>query len=89
MTFKSDAMFEEKMTLGSKNNLRNLVNFNASSSKSKNFHFNVVILPKVYYVLAKKEKIILEKYACYAVGLKQSMEGTLKVVGKICDNSLG
>ena len=30
MTLKSDAKFEEKLTLGSKNNMRNLVNFNAS-----------------------------------------------------------
>ena len=30
MTLKSDAKFEEKLTLGSKNNMRNLVSFNAS-----------------------------------------------------------
>ena len=28
MTLKSDAKFEEKLTLGSKNDMRNLVNFN-------------------------------------------------------------
>ena len=38
MTLKSDATFEEKVTLGSKNNMGNLVNFNASSSKSENLH---------------------------------------------------
>ena len=31
VTLKSDAKFEEKLTLGSKNDMRNLVNFNASS----------------------------------------------------------
>ena len=36
MTLKSDAKFEEKLTLGSKNDMRNLVNFNASSGKSEN-----------------------------------------------------
>ena len=34
MTLKSDAKFEEKRTLGSKIDMRNLVNFNASSGKS-------------------------------------------------------
>ena len=41
MTQKSDAKFEEKLTLGSKNDMRNLVNFNASSGKSGNLHFDV------------------------------------------------
>ena len=39
MTLKSDAKFEEKLTLGSKNDMRNLVNFNVSSGKSEHFHF--------------------------------------------------
>ena len=33
MTLKSDAKFEEKLALGSKNDMMNLVNFNASSGK--------------------------------------------------------
>ena len=48
--------FEEKLTLGSKNDMRNLVNFNASSGKSENLHFDVLLLSKVYYVLAKKHR---------------------------------
>ena len=48
MTLKSDPKFEEKLTLGSKNDMRNLVNFNASSGKSENFHFDVLLLSKVY-----------------------------------------
>ena len=47
---KSDAKFEEKLTLSSKNDMRNLVNFNASSSKSENLHLDVLLLAKVYYV---------------------------------------
>ena len=50
MTLKNDAKFEEKLIFGSKNNMRNLVNFNASSGKSKNLHFDVLLLSKVYYV---------------------------------------
>ena len=44
MTLKSDAKLEEKLTLGSKNNMRDLVNFNASSDKSENLDFGVVLL---------------------------------------------
>ena len=54
MTMKSDAKFEEKLTYGSKNDLRNLVNFNASSSKSENLHFDWLLLSVAYKVLAKK-----------------------------------
>ena len=54
MTLKSDVKFEEKLTLSSKNDMKNLVNFNATSSKSQNLHFGVLLLSKVYYVWAKK-----------------------------------
>ena len=54
MTLKSDAKFEEKLTLGLKNDMRNLVNFNVSSGKSENFHFNVLLLSIAYKVSAKK-----------------------------------
>ena len=43
MTLKSDTKFEEKLNLGSKN-VRNLVNFNASSGKSENLHVDVLLL---------------------------------------------
>ena len=46
----SDAKFEEKLTLGFNNDMSNLVNFNASSSKSENLHFDVLLLSKVYCV---------------------------------------
>ena len=41
MTLKNDAKFEEKLTLGSKIDMMNLVNFSASSGKSENFHFHI------------------------------------------------
>ena len=44
MTVNSNAKFEEKLTLVSKNDMMNLVSFNASSSKSKNLHFDVLFL---------------------------------------------
>ena len=53
MTLKSDAKFEEKLTLGSKNDMRNLVNFNVSSGKSENLHFDVLLLSIAYKFSAK------------------------------------
>ena len=49
MTLKSDEKFEEKLALGSKNDMRNLVNFISSSDKSENLNFDVPLLSKVYY----------------------------------------
>ena len=45
---------KRKMTLGSKNHMRNLVNFNASSGKSENLHFDVLLYSTAYKVSAKK-----------------------------------
>ena len=47
MTLKGDVKFEEKLTLGSKNDMRNLVNFNASSGKSDNLHLDMLLLSRV------------------------------------------
>ena len=46
MKLKSDPKFERKLTLGSKNDMRNLVNFNVSSGNSKNLHFDVLLLKR-------------------------------------------
>ena len=54
MTLKSDEKFEEKFTPGSKNDMNNLVNFNASSGKSENLHFDVLLLSISYKVSAEK-----------------------------------
>ena len=54
MTLKNDAKFEEKATLGSKNNMRNLVNFTASSGKSEILRFGALLLSIAYKVSGKK-----------------------------------
>ena len=54
MTLKRDRNFEEKLTFCLKNNMRNLVNFNASSGKSENLLFDGLFLSKVFNVWAKK-----------------------------------
>ena len=53
MTLKDDAILKEKWTGGLKNDIRNLVNFHASTHKSENFHFDGLVLPKAYKVLNK------------------------------------
>ena len=37
MIMKSDAKFEEKLTLGFKNDMKNLVNFHPTTQKSKKY----------------------------------------------------
>ena len=54
MTLNSDAKFDEKLTLGSENDMRNLGKFTASISE--NLQFDVLFLSIVYKVSAKKVK---------------------------------
>ena len=51
MTLKGDAIFEEKLTCGLENDIRNLINFHASSRKSENLHSDGFVLSKAYKVL--------------------------------------
>ena len=46
MTLKGDAKLIEKLTGGLKNDIRNLVNFHASSRKSANLHYDGFVLFK-------------------------------------------
>ena len=41
MTLEKCPNFEEKLTFYLKNDMRNLVNFNAGGGKSENLHFDV------------------------------------------------
>ena len=55
LALKSDAKLKEKLTLGSKNDMRNLVNFHPTTQKSKNFTLMGYFCPnKLYEVWAKK-----------------------------------
>ena len=56
MTLESGAKIEEKLAHGFKNDMTNLLNFNASSGKSENLHFDVLLLSIAYKVSAKKVK---------------------------------
>ena len=54
MTLKNDAKYEEKLILGSKNDMKNLVNFNGNSGKSENLPFDGLLLSIAYKLLVKK-----------------------------------
>ena len=54
MALESDAKFEEKLALGFQNYMTNLVNLNASSGKSENLHFDVLLLSMAYQISVKK-----------------------------------
>ena len=53
MTLKGDAKFKGKLTCGLKNDIRNFVNFHASSRKSQNLHFDWMLLSKACKDLEK------------------------------------
>ena len=52
MTLKSDAKFEEKLTCGFENDMRNLAKFQRSTRKSQNWDFDGIPLSKVENVWA-------------------------------------
>ena len=54
MTLESAAKFEDNCLLVLKNDKMNLVNFNASTGKSQNLHFDALLLSIAYKYSAKK-----------------------------------
>ena len=47
MTLKSDAKFEEKLTRGLNNDMRNLAKVHQTNRKSQNWTFDGILLSKV------------------------------------------
>ena len=54
MTLKGVAKFKHKLRYGLKNDIRNMVNFHASSWKSEHLHFDWIRLSKAYKYLDEK-----------------------------------
>ena len=52
LTVKNDAKFEEKLTCGLENDMRNMANFHQSTWKSQNWDFDGILLSKVENVWA-------------------------------------
>ena len=53
MTLEIDAKFEENLTCGLENKMRNLAKFHQSISKSQNWDFDGILLCKVENLLAQ------------------------------------
>ena len=54
MILKGDAISKEKLIDGLKNDIKNLINFHASSRKSENLQFDGLVLTKAYKFLDEK-----------------------------------
>ena len=52
MTLESDAKFEEKLTYGLENDMRNLANVHQSTQNSQNWDFHGILSYKVEHVRA-------------------------------------
>ena len=77
MTMKNDAKLEEKLTCRFKIDMRNLTNFDPSTRKSQNLHFNRVFLIKVYNAWAKK---VQRSYTWWHCWLMQNLKENWFVV---------
>ena len=72
MTLKSHAKFEEKLTCGLENDMRNLANFHQKTWKCQNWYFHGILLPKVENLCCK----LTEKL--YVMTLKNDVMKNLK-----------
>ena len=80
MTLKGEAKFKGKPKCGLKNDIRNLVNFHASSKKSKNLHFDGLLLSKAFTVLDEK---VQKSYVSWRWRVIQSLTKSWVLVPKM------
>ena len=71
MTLKGVAKFNRKLTCALKNDVRNLVNFHASSQKSENLHFDWILLSKAHKCLDEK---VQKSYVSWHWRVRQSLK---------------
>ena len=78
---KSDPNVEAKLTFRLKNNMRNLVNFNASSGKSENLYFDEVLLSKVCNVWAQKgtDELFVKNYLWFQKSNKEFSKQVVEI----------
>ena len=65
MTLKTDAKFEGKLTLSSKKDMRNLVNFHPITQKSKNFTLMDYFCPKCMRFELNMDSFICPKHIIF------------------------
>ena len=80
MTLKGNAKFKGKQTCDLKNNLRNFLNFHASSWKSGNMHFDGLLLSKAYKDLDEK---VQKSYVSWHWRVMQSLKKNWLLVPKM------
>ena len=80
MTLKGDAKFKRKLTCDLKNEIKNLVNFQASSWKSENLHFDELLLSKPYKVSDEK---VRKNYVSWHWRVMQSLKKNWLLAPKI------
>ena len=61
MTLKSHAKFEEKLTCGLENDMRNLANFHQNTWKCQNWYFHGILLSKVENAWATTYRGVISK----------------------------
>ena len=59
MTLKNDKKCEKELKCRFKIDIQNLTNFDLSTGKSQNSHFNGLLLTKVYNIWAKKHRGVM------------------------------
>ena len=80
MTLKSVAKIKGKLTCDLKNDIRNLVNFHASSQKSENLHFDWIHFTKAYKDLDEK---LQKSYVSWHWRVMQSLKKSWLLAPKI------
>ena len=79
MTLKGVTKFKAKLTCDLKNDVRNLVNFRASSRKSENWHFDWIALSKAYKDLDEK---LQKSYVSWHWRVRQGLQKNSFFVSK-------
>ena len=82
MALKKGPNFEEKLTLSSKNDMGNLVSFNASSGKSENLHSDGILLQEVYVMFE------LERYSDKTKVSDENVKISVSIAIKKCSTSI-
>ena len=80
MTLKGVAKSKQKLTCGLENDIRNLVNFHASSWKSENLHFDWIHLSKACKYLDEK---VQKSYVSWHWRVMQSLKKNWLLVPKM------
>ena len=84
MTLKGDAKLKGKLTLGSKNHMRNLVNFNASSGKSENLHFALLSIAYKAQVKSTEETPLMTLKSGSLLSVMRDVSSVLFIWNFIC-----